>query len=190
MDRYKVVHRGYHGLTRLPREELASLYHDKRIRPHTARYHWIDTLFALSEVTSYAAVVSALEARGDSVDYDKLFHDVRASIDEAHADGTVYGVVTNALTPDTTALLTRFGVAAGTALVNARRYEAASMRRLQWAWKQLQAGARAFLKSASDPVIRRIVLVDGPSVLGWEEWRRIDAQYAYGMVRVALQAAG
>jgi len=55
-------------------------------------------------------------------------------------------------------------------------------------WKQLQAGARAFLKTASDPVIRRIVLVDGPSVLGWEEWRRIDAQYAYGMVRVALEA--
>jgi hypothetical protein len=35
------------------------------------------------------------------------------------------GVVANALTPDTTALLERFGVAAGTALVNARRYEAA-----------------------------------------------------------------
>jgi hypothetical protein len=35
------------------------------------------------------------------------------------------GVIANALTPDTTALLTRFGVAAGTALMNARRYEAA-----------------------------------------------------------------
>ena len=35
------------------------------------------------------------------------------------------GVVANALTPDTTALLTRFGTAAGAALVNARRYEAA-----------------------------------------------------------------
>lgn len=96
MDRYKVVHRGYHGLERIPREELAALYHDKRIRPHTPRYHWIDTLFALSEVTSYAAVVSALEATGASVDYDKLFQDVRASIDEAHADGTVYSVVTAA----------------------------------------------------------------------------------------------
>jgi 5'-nucleotidase len=96
MDRYKVVHRGYHGLKRIPREELAALYHDKRIRPHTPRYHWIDTLFALSEVTSYAAVVSALEATGESVDYDKLFQDVRASIDEAHADGTVYSIVTAA----------------------------------------------------------------------------------------------
>ena len=97
MDRYKVVHRGYHGMTRLPDEQIRGLYHDTRIRPHTSRYHWIDTLFALSEVTSYAAVVSALEARGDVIDYDKLFHDVRASIDEAHADGTVYGVVTGAI---------------------------------------------------------------------------------------------
>jgi HAD superfamily 5'-nucleotidase-like hydrolase len=97
MDRYKVVHRGYHGLERLPDSVIQALYHDRRIRPHTSRYHWIDTLFALSEVTSYAAVVSALERKGEPVDYDKLFHDVRASIDEAHADGTVYGVVTGAL---------------------------------------------------------------------------------------------
>ncbi len=96
MDRYKVVHHGYHGLRRLPEAEIRGLYRDTRIRPHTARYHWIDTLFALSEVTSYAAVVSALEARGDVIDYDRLFHDVRASIDEAHADGTVYKMVTGA----------------------------------------------------------------------------------------------
>jgi HAD superfamily 5'-nucleotidase-like hydrolase len=96
MDRYKVVHRGYHGMKRLPDAEIRSLYHNTRIRPHTSRYHWIDTLFALSEVTSYAAVVEALEQRGDPVDYDRLFHDVRASIDEAHADGTVYSVVTGA----------------------------------------------------------------------------------------------
>jgi 5'-nucleotidase len=97
MDRYKIVHRGYHGLERLPDAVIQGLYRDRRIRPHTARYHWIDTLFALSEVTSYAAVVSALELRGEPIDYDKLFHDVRASIDEAHADGTVYSVVTAAL---------------------------------------------------------------------------------------------
>jgi 5'-nucleotidase len=94
MDRYKVVHRGYHGMRRLPREEIEALYHEKRIRPHTPRYHWIDTLFALSEVTAYAAVVEALERKHEKIDYDKLFADVRASIDEAHADGTVYKVVT------------------------------------------------------------------------------------------------
>jgi AcrR family transcriptional regulator len=54
-------------------------------------------------------------------------------------------------------------------------------------WRQLQAGARAFLKLASDPVIRRIVLIDGPSVLGWEEWRRIDSQHSLGMVRMIIE---
>lgn len=54
-------------------------------------------------------------------------------------------------------------------------------------WEQLRAGARAFLACALDPAIRRIVLVDGPSVLGWEEWRRIDAQYALGMVRTVFE---
>lgn len=97
MDRHKVVHKGYHGLGRLPREELTELYHDKRIRPHTPRYHWIDTLFALSEVAAYAAIVDALERRSEPIDYERLFADVRASIDEAHADGTVYRYVTEDL---------------------------------------------------------------------------------------------
>ena len=55
-------------------------------------------------------------------------------------------------------------------------------------WNQLRAGARAFLAAATDPAIRRIVLVDGPSVLGWEEWRRIDSQHALGMVRAVFEA--
>ncbi len=94
MDRYKVVHKGYHGMRRLSRDEIVELYHHRRIRPHTSRYHWIDTLFALSEVTSYAAIIDAMERRGERIDYDRLFSDVRNSIDEAHRDGTVYGVVT------------------------------------------------------------------------------------------------
>jgi AcrR family transcriptional regulator len=55
-------------------------------------------------------------------------------------------------------------------------------------WEMIRAGARALLEASLEPAVRRIVLTDGPSVLGWEEWRRIDSQYAYGMVRVALEA--
>jgi HAD superfamily 5'-nucleotidase-like hydrolase len=94
MDRHKVVHKGYHGLRRLSAKELEELYSHKRIRPHTPRYHWIDTLFALSEVTSFAAIVEALEKRGERLDYDRVFGDVRQSIDEAHRDGSVYREVT------------------------------------------------------------------------------------------------
>ena len=55
-------------------------------------------------------------------------------------------------------------------------------------WEQIRAGARALLEASLEPAVRRIILTDGPSVLGWEEWRRIDSQHAYGMVRTALEA--
>jgi AcrR family transcriptional regulator len=54
-------------------------------------------------------------------------------------------------------------------------------------WAQLRAGARAFLTHATTPAIRRIVLIDGPSVLGWEEWRRIDSLHSLGMVRAVFE---
>jgi len=55
-------------------------------------------------------------------------------------------------------------------------------------WEQMRAGTRAFLRACSDVAVRRIVLIDGPSVLGWDEWRRIDSRYAFAMVRTALEA--
>ncbi|MBK7583485.1 MAG: HAD-IG family 5'-nucleotidase [Myxococcales bacterium] len=94
MDRHKGVLKGYHGLSLLARETLDDLYHHLRIRPHTPRYHWIDTLFALSEVTAYSAIVDVLERRGEHVDYATVFGDVRMSIDDAHRDGSVYARVT------------------------------------------------------------------------------------------------
>lgn len=93
MNRFKVVRKGYHGMKRLSKEQIRELYNDRRIRPQTERYHWIDTLFSLSEVASYVAFIEALEARGATCDYARLFYDVRASIDEAHRDGTVYDVI-------------------------------------------------------------------------------------------------
>jgi len=89
MDRFKFVQRGYHGLRELSKDELRALYHQKKVRPTTARYHWIDTLYALSEATLYAGIVQAFEARGLEIDYARLFADIRESIDEAHRDGTI-----------------------------------------------------------------------------------------------------
>ncbi|WP_437642209.1 HAD-IG family 5'-nucleotidase [Sorangium sp. So ce854] len=93
MDRFKVVQRGYHGLRELTKDELRSLYQHRKIRPNTARYHWIDTLYALSEATLYAGIVDALEERGVPLDYARLFTDIRECIDEAHRDGTILDVV-------------------------------------------------------------------------------------------------
>ncbi len=97
MDRYKHVHKGYHGFRELTKEELRALYHSKKIRPATPRYHWIDTLYALSEVATYAALVDAMEKKGYAVDYAKLFSDIRECIDEAHRDGTILDEVMNNL---------------------------------------------------------------------------------------------
>ncbi len=94
MDRHKVVNQGFHGMQPIDPGELHKLYGEEKIRPESKRFHWIDTLFALSEVTSYAAVVSALEEMGETFDPNQLFLDVRAAIDFAHADGTVYRNVT------------------------------------------------------------------------------------------------
>jgi AcrR family transcriptional regulator len=41
-------------------------------------------------------------------------------------------------------------------------------------WAQLTAGCRAFLAAGTDPDVQRIMLIDGPAVLGWSEWRAQD----------------
>ncbi|WP_409490830.1 TetR/AcrR family transcriptional regulator [Amycolatopsis sp. cmx-11-12] len=41
-------------------------------------------------------------------------------------------------------------------------------------WTGLLAGCRAFLAAATDPEIQQIMLLDGPSVLGWQDWRELD----------------
>lgn len=56
-------------------------------------------------------------------------------------------------------------------------------------WAGLIVGCQAFLDACLEPTVQRIVLVDAPSVLGWETWRRIDAEYGVGLIRHSLLAA-
>lgn len=41
-------------------------------------------------------------------------------------------------------------------------------------WEQFTAGCQAFLTASTDPDVQRIMLIDGPAVLGWSEWRAMD----------------
>ena len=50
-------------------------------------------------------------------------------------------------------------------------------------------GIRAFLDACTDPALMQIALLDAPAVLGWQEWRAVDAQYGLGLVGFALQNA-
>jgi AcrR family transcriptional regulator len=56
-------------------------------------------------------------------------------------------------------------------------------------WEGLSVGCQAFLDACLEPAVQRIILLDAPAVLGWETWRRIDAEYGLGLVRQGLQAA-
>jgi AcrR family transcriptional regulator len=56
-------------------------------------------------------------------------------------------------------------------------------------WRRLQAGCEAFLDACLDRVVQRIVLIDAPSVLGWEGWRQIDTGYFLQGMKDGLQAA-
>jgi HAD superfamily 5'-nucleotidase-like hydrolase len=89
MNRFKIVRKGYHGMRELSRNELRALYYEKKLRHKSSRYHWIDTLYALSEACMYAAIIEAFEQRGMQVKYGRLFNDIRECIDEAHSDGTI-----------------------------------------------------------------------------------------------------
>lgn len=52
----------------------------------------------------------------------------------------------------------------------------------------LNTVAQAWIGLAGDPVIQRIVLVDAPSVLGWERWRTMDDGRTLGAMRATLRA--
>ena len=51
------------------------------------------------------------------------------------------------------------------------------------------AGNRAFFAACAKPQFAQIFLKDGPSILGWNRWREIDANHFGGMVRDGLLAA-
>jgi AcrR family transcriptional regulator len=53
---------------------------------------------------------------------------------------------------------------------------------------QLRAGALSFLDAASRPDVRRIVLLDAPSVLSVEVRRELSERYGLGLVRETLRA--
>jgi AcrR family transcriptional regulator len=56
-------------------------------------------------------------------------------------------------------------------------------------YEALGAGVELFLDVCMEPEVQRIALLDAPSVLGWEQWREIEARYSLGLIRAGLEAA-
>jgi AcrR family transcriptional regulator len=51
----------------------------------------------------------------------------------------------------------------------------------------MRAGFVAWIRLAGDPVVQRILLIDGPSVLGWDRWRAMEDRHALGLIRAGVQ---
>ncbi len=56
-------------------------------------------------------------------------------------------------------------------------------------WEALVSAIDTFLDACAAPEVQRIVLLESPSVLGWDVWQAIDDQYGLGLVQDALQRA-
>ena len=84
-------------LPRLPRARSTTqrrpTYRNEKINLSSDRFEWIDTLFGLPEAVMYTTLVDWADRTTGTVDYDKLFGDIRTAIDEAHRDDTLKSVI-------------------------------------------------------------------------------------------------
>ena len=53
----------------------------------------------------------------------------------------------------------------------------------------LRIGFEAFLDQCLNPEVQRIVMLDGPTVLGWDLWHELDERYAFGTLKTVLSVA-
>jgi AcrR family transcriptional regulator len=54
----------------------------------------------------------------------------------------------------------------------------------------LTAALQQFLDASADnPDVQQILLIDGPAVLGWDQWRDLEAEYGLGVITAMLDEA-
>lgn len=53
-------------------------------------------------------------------------------------------------------------------------------------WQQLFLGCRAFVMAAVEQRNKRIMLIDGPAIMGWEAWRTMDENHSMRLLREQL----
>lgn len=54
---------------------------------------------------------------------------------------------------------------------------------------RLRQGLLGFLDASLTPEVQRVLLVDGPAVLGWQQWRALEERYGLGAIRGLLENA-
>jgi AcrR family transcriptional regulator len=54
----------------------------------------------------------------------------------------------------------------------------------------LRAACLAWIRSTADPVVRQVLLIDAPAVLGWQRWRELDERRTLGKIKATLRRDG
>lgn len=54
-------------------------------------------------------------------------------------------------------------------------------------WERLREHMKLFIRAATTPDVHRIVMIDGPAVLGWKTWREIQALDGLSVITGAIQ---
>jgi AcrR family transcriptional regulator len=57
------------------------------------------------------------------------------------------------------------------------------------AFGRLRGGLIGFLDASLTREVQQVLLIDGPAVLGWQDWRELEARYGLGIIRDLLSAA-
>ncbi len=52
--------------------------------------------------------------------------------------------------------------------------------------EQIAGAVLRYLLAASEPDVRRVLLIDGPAVIGWRKWREIDDRFFGAGARLAM----
>lgn len=53
-------------------------------------------------------------------------------------------------------------------------------------WETMRTGLRTFLEVCLEPSYQRIVVQEGPAVMGWQRWREAEERFTYGIVRSVI----
>lgn len=57
-------------------------------------------------------------------------------------------------------------------------------------WEQLRVGLqRSLSTAANDHEVQRIILIDGPAVLGWPEWSELESRYSLALIQTSIRDA-
>lgn len=56
-------------------------------------------------------------------------------------------------------------------------------------FERLRQGCEAWMEYMAAPAARRILLVEGPGVLGWARWNDLDRAHGFALLRQGVQAA-